>query len=76
MPDAAAPILLSPDQAAESLAIGRSQLWRLHSAGRLPAPTQLGQRCPRWNADELRAWAAAGCPTRQQWERLKLDAKT
>jgi prophage regulatory protein len=73
--DAVGPILFTPEQTAAALGIGRSQLWRLHSAGRLPAPVRLGQRCPRWRADELRVWVAAGCPSRDEWEKIKRTLK-
>jgi predicted DNA-binding transcriptional regulator AlpA len=65
------PILLTPEQTTVALGIGRSQLWRMHSAARLPMPVRLGPRCPRWFAVELSEWAAAGCPPRDVWERLK-----
>jgi predicted DNA-binding transcriptional regulator AlpA len=65
------PILFTPAQAAIALGLSRSAFWRLHSAGRLPLPVRLGQRCPRWRADELRAWTAAGCPPRDEWERIR-----
>ena len=66
-----APSLLDAAAAATALGVSRSQFWRLHSAGRLPMPVRLGQRCPRWRADELRAWTAAGCPDRETWESTK-----
>src|SRR5262245_11866299 len=66
-----APILLDPAAAATALGISRAHFFRLHSAGQIPLPVRLGRRCPRWRADELRAWTAAGCPPRDVWEQMK-----
>jgi predicted DNA-binding transcriptional regulator AlpA len=57
--------------AARLLDISRAQLYRLHSAGRLPLPVYCGTRAPRWVVAELRDWLAAGCPDRQTWQRLR-----
>lgn len=61
----------SPADAARLLGVSRAQFWKLHAAGRLPAPVYLGAKAPRWVADELRAWLAAGAPDRQSWLKLK-----
>jgi predicted DNA-binding transcriptional regulator AlpA len=52
---------------AELLNISERHLWTLHASGRLPRPIRLG-RATRWRADELRAWLAAGAPSRDCWE--------
>lgn len=42
--------------------------WRTwDAAGRIPRPVRVG-RSTLWRADELRAWVAAGCPRRPEWE--------
>ncbi|MBK8914563.1 MAG: AlpA family phage regulatory protein [Phycisphaerales bacterium] len=67
-PRHATPLLLTASQAADTLGISRAHLWRLHSAALLPRPLNLGRRCPRWRAAELKEWADAGCPARARWE--------
>jgi predicted DNA-binding transcriptional regulator AlpA len=65
-------LLVAAATAARVLGISRAQLWKLHSAGKIPAPVYLGTKAPRWRVAELQAWTAAGCPPRDQWERLRL----
>lgn len=57
---------------AKLLDISERHLWTLHSTGRIPRPLRLG-RAVRWSADELRAWLAAGAPSRDAWETHKGD---
>ena len=64
------PILVNAVDAARSLGISRSQFLALESAGRVPRKTRLGGSV-RWSLQELRAWASAGCPSRDRWEDLK-----
>ncbi len=59
--------------AAALLGISRAQLWKLHSAGKIPLPVRLGTRAPRWIVAELKAWLAADAPDRQEWERTRGD---
>ena len=51
---------------------GKSQrTWRSwDAAGHIPQPIRIG-RSTLWRADELRAWVAAGCPKRRDWESLR-----
>lgn len=42
----------------------------LDAAGQVPAPIRVGHR-KRWQLDELRAWAAAGAPSRARWQVIK-----
>ena len=45
--------------------------WRKwDAAGLVPAPFYLG-RLPRWSPGELRAWSAAGAPSRERWEAMR-----
>ena len=55
---------------AKLLNISERHLWALHSSGRIPRPIRLGRAC-RWNVNELRAWLAAGAPSRTDWEAAK-----
>ena len=41
------------------------QAW--HASGKVPRPISMG-RSNYWRTDELRAWVAAGCPRRREWE--------
>ena len=48
------PLLLTPQQAAEALAICPRTLWGLTKAGKIPH-VRLG-RCKRYSVDDLRGW--------------------
>jgi predicted DNA-binding transcriptional regulator AlpA len=54
------PLLITARKLAQLLEISPRTLWRLKSAGRLPAPVRLGGAV-RWRLDEVRAWIAGGC---------------
>ncbi|MBD3672369.1 MAG: helix-turn-helix domain-containing protein [Planctomycetaceae bacterium] len=60
-------LLLPASEAARLLGISKRHLHTLNVSGRLPRPIRLG-RSVRWNAEELRAWIAVGCPERKSWE--------
>jgi len=62
-------LLLSADQAAQQLGIGRSLFWTMHSSGKLPLPIKLGRRT-LWRRGELESWVNAGCPCREKWENM------
>lgn len=59
--------LLTGAKAAAMLGISRAHFYRMHKAGRIPQPVRLGGSV-RWRVDELRAWIAAGMPSRQRWQ--------
>src|SRR5262245_62170361 len=48
--------------------------WRLHAAGKVPAPIRLGGRT-LWRRMELRAFVEAGCPDRKSWEAIQVTRK-
>lgn len=58
---------MSAADVAQALQISERHLWTLHASGRLPRPIRFG-RAVRWPAEQLRAWLAAGAPTRDVWE--------
>jgi predicted DNA-binding transcriptional regulator AlpA len=61
------PLLLSA-KAAAALCGKSLRTWRTwDAAGLIPRPIRIG-RSTLWRADELRAWIAAGCPRRSEWE--------
>lgn len=64
------PLLISAKKAARVADIAESSWWKLCSAGRTPAPIRLG-RSTRWSLDELRAWIAAGAPSRDHWQAMR-----
>ena len=63
-------LLISANEAAELLGIGRSLFYSLNSEGKLPAPKRLGGRV-LWSKQELIEWISVDCPNRQKWESLK-----
>lgn len=65
-----APILVDSKTAARLLGVSRSTLDSWDSAGLCPAPVRLGGRV-LWSVDKLRDWAQAGCPSREQSEKLR-----
>lgn len=61
------PLLLSA-KAAAALCGKSLRTWRTwDAAGMIPRPVRIG-RSTLWRADELRAWIAAGCPRRDEWD--------
>ena len=61
------PILISADDSAQLLGIGRTLFYSMHSSGRLgPLPIKLGRRS-LWNRKEIENWVELGCPARKQW---------
>lgn len=59
-------VLLTASQAAAMCGVGRSTWWKLHSAGKVPAPIKLGG-ATRWRSHELLEWIEVGCPSRDRW---------
>jgi predicted DNA-binding transcriptional regulator AlpA len=64
------PLLVRAPDAARLCGVSEATWHRLRSAGRTPAPVQLGGAV-LWRVSELRDWCAAGCPDHQTWEALK-----
>jgi len=64
------PLVVSDDGVAKLLSISTRHVWSLNSSGRLPRPLRFG-RTVRWYVEELRAWIAAGAPSRDKWEIMK-----
>lgn len=60
-------LLLTARQAA-AMCAKSLRTWRSwDAAGWIPQPVRIG-RSTLWRADELRAWVAASCPRRKEWE--------
>ncbi len=62
-------LLVSANYAALMCGMGRTTWYKLVSTGKAPRPVKLG-RLARWRRDELEAWIADGCPSRQKWDAL------
>jgi len=63
-------LLLSVKDVAKLLGISPRQLYRLHSAGKIPLPIRTLGR-PLWNRKELESWIDAGCVNREMWQNMK-----
>ena len=61
------PLLLTARQAAAICGKSARTWGSWDAAARIPQPVRIG-RSTLWRADELRAWVAAGCPRREEWE--------
>jgi predicted DNA-binding transcriptional regulator AlpA len=72
------PELLTPQETAEFLRMGKSALNDLDNRGFVPEARRLGDggRLVRWSRTELVAWIAAGCPNRQRWTAMKAAGST
>jgi excisionase family DNA binding protein len=63
------PLMLSAEQCAKLLGIGRTLFYSMHTSGRLgPLPVKLGRRS-LWSRKELEEWIENGCPPRNQWQK-------
>lgn len=64
------PIALDIDHAAALIGISRSMFYELMDAGKIgPMGVKFGPKCVRFPLAELRAWAEAGMPSREIWQR-------
>lgn len=64
------PVLIDARAAAAACGVARSTFLAWDASGMNPRPIRLGGRV-LWSVDDLRRWAAAGCPGREEFERLK-----
>ncbi|MEX2671909.1 MAG: hypothetical protein WD294_07355 [Phycisphaeraceae bacterium] len=65
------PVLLGAESAASMLSLSRRYFLTADASGRIgPRSIKIGRR-RLWSVDELRTWAAAGCPHRREWERIQ-----
>lgn len=54
------PLVVTVDEVAKMLRLSKRSVWRLRSAGVLPAPLRLGNSV-RWLKSDIDAWIAGGC---------------
>ena len=64
------PLLLRAPAAAATCSVSPRTWQSWDAAGRIPQPIRIG-RSTFWRVDELRAWVAAGCPRRKEWEMMQ-----
>ena len=62
--------LLDARHAAALLALGRTTLFKLDAAAKIPSAIRLGGRLVRWRRADLVRWIEAGCPSREEFERM------
>ena len=66
-------LLLSTEDAAKLIGVGRTHFYGMHSSGRLgPLPVRLGKRT-LWNRAELEGWVISDCPPREKWQQIKSE---
>jgi len=67
--------LLDAKSLGKILSVSKRQVFRLMSAGVLPKSVKIsGSR--RWISEEITAWIRSGCPDRETWEALKMQAES
>jgi hypothetical protein len=65
--------LLVTAKAAAAMCSKSLRTWRTWDAlGMIPRPVRI-KRSTLWVLAELKLWAAAGCPTRHEWEQLSKE---
>ncbi|MBP3956717.1 hypothetical protein J8F10_15700 [Gemmata sp. G18] len=64
-------LLIDIGQLAVLLRRSVASLERDQAAGRLPAQVYVGGS-RRWRRAEIVAWVAAGCPTRDRWNEMRI----
>ena len=55
------PALITAAELAQMMQVSVRTLWRLLSAGQIPAPIRIGGNT-RWRVEEINQWIAEGCP--------------
>lgn len=69
----AEPILVGAELAGRLCGVSGRTWTRMAASGEIPRPLRLG-RLRRWSVDELRAWVAASCPSRERWQAMNKSA--
>ena len=63
------PLNVSASGVSTLLGISTSMVHKLDVAEKLPRPIRIGRR-KLWRVQEVQAWNDAGCPRRDDWDRL------
>jgi predicted DNA-binding transcriptional regulator AlpA len=66
------PLLVDAIRAATLCGISERTWRKLDRTVRVPRPVEVGRR-RLWSVQDLRAWVAAGCPSRERWEGIGGD---
>jgi len=67
--------VITKQELASTLRVSVPALDRMRRAGKVPPPlAAMSQQQPRWLADEVESWLAAGTPPASEWARLRRDA--
>jgi predicted DNA-binding transcriptional regulator AlpA len=69
-PSLLVPLALRAAQAAPYCGVSEATWWRWDTAGKIPRGRKLSRGVKVWCRLELEAWAAAGFPSRQEWEAM------
>ena len=64
--DDGGPIAVDATAAAVLFGLSKRTWLRMNADEEIPAPRQI--RGLRWDVAELRAWSAANCPVRAEWQ--------
>jgi len=62
--------LLDARQAAALLGIGRTPFFKLNKRKNVPAGIAITTKIIRWRRRDLLRWIEAGCPRREEFERI------
>jgi predicted DNA-binding transcriptional regulator AlpA len=74
MPENPEKLLLSAVEVAGLLGIGKTSIYALLSAGKIPRPIKLNSRS-LWKKNEIESWVACSCPPLDSWLIMKEGAK-
>ena len=69
------PILVSAEDAARLLGMGKTLFYELNSSGQLGPMAVKFNTKTLWSRKELQKWVDAGCPSRVKWEKIKAAEK-
>lgn len=67
------PMLLRPEQAATSLSMSRSHFDLLTKSGDIGPRSIVMGKLRLWSKNELQQWVDHRCPSREEWDKLKLN---
>jgi len=66
------PMLISTKEVAKLLGVSERTLWEYSNCGSILKPIKFGGgKAVRWSTVELKQWVKAGCPTHDQWQKMR-----
>ncbi len=66
--------LLTAKKLANILEVSKRTVFRLNTQGKIPEPVKIGGSV-RWIKTEIDLWINSGCPDRETWEAMKMQAE-